>query len=91
MTFEKLEYKSYLSKYIVDYLTEQKSIGHNVFYVKYILRDFDNFLSNSNDKKGLSKHVLENWLTKKNNEEFSTRKTRVSIIKNFGSCINFVG
>lgn len=85
MIFEKLEYKSILAKYIVDYLEEQSSIGHNMFYVKYILRDFDNFLTKNNihDNKEFTKDIILKWLEKKESECYATRKNRAVILKLF--------
>lgn len=85
MLFDKLEYKSIFSEYIVKYLEEQKSIGHNVFYVKYILRDFDRYLVNNNinGNNMFTKKIVENWLTKKDTESYSSRKNRAVIIKLF--------
>ncbi len=76
MVFDKLEYKSIYAEYIIKYLEEQKSIGHNTFYLKYILRDFDRFLliNNYNEENGLSKDIIEKWLVKKDTEKYSTRK-----------------
>lgn len=83
MVFDQLEYKSIYAEYIIKYLEEQKSIGHNTFYIKYILRDFDRFLSinNYNGENGLSKEIVERWLIKKDTEKYSTRKNRVKAIK----------
>ena len=85
MFFEKLEYKSIFSEFIVKYLEEQKSIGHNMFYIKYILRDFDRFLINNNveNYNMFSKEVTENWLIRKDTESYSTRKKRAIVIKLF--------
>ena len=85
MFFDKLEYKSIFSEYIVKYLEEQRTIGHNIFYVKYILRDFDRYLikNNINDYDIFSKKVVETWLIKKDTENYSTRKNRAVIIKLF--------
>ena len=85
MFFEKLEYKSIFSEFIVKYLEEQKSIGHNMFYIKYILRDFDRFLIDNNidNYNMFSKEITENWLIKKDTESYSTRKKRAVVIKLF--------
>ncbi len=85
MIFDKLEYKSKFAEYIVKYLEEQKNINHNIFYLKYLLRDFDLYLFKNykNEMSGLPKELITGWLIKKDDEKDSTRKHRVSIIKNF--------
>ena len=83
MIFEKLEYKSIYGKYIVKYLEEEVAIGHNMFYVKYILRDFDCFLTKNNNDKGINKQIIDKWLEKKSTECLATRKTRATVLKQF--------
>ena len=85
MIFDNLEYKSVFSKYIIKYLEEQRDINHNVFYLKYILRDFDLYLYRNykNEMNGITKELITGWLVKKDTEKYSTRKHRASIIKNF--------
>ena len=85
MLFDKLEYKGIFAEYIVKYLEEQKSIGHNTFYIKYILRDFDRYLVDSSIDKydKFNKKIIEDWLIKKDTESYSTRKNRAVIVKLF--------
>ena len=61
MIFDNLEYKSVFSKYIIKYLEEQRDINHNVFYLKYILRDFDLYLYR-NYKKEIDCPDIWNYL-----------------------------
>ena len=85
MIYDKLEYNSKLSKYIVDYLEEKKAIHHNVYYLKYILRDLDRYIMQENIETvdDISKEIINKWLIKKDTESCSTRKTRANILKQF--------
>ncbi len=89
---ESLSFQSPIGYRIEDFITEKKALGFKYVQETNVMKRFDSYwLIHGYDDTGLSKEKLADWMVKKENENGSSLRGRVSVIRQFSLYLNGLG